>query len=230
MIKDMVNEMTGDRVGLTLFAGEVRRHVPMTNHYRDFKQALDEVGPDNLNRGGSRLGDAIVVASGGFLEQSSQHKTLVLLTDGEDQESEPIEAARAAHQDQGVRIFAIGLGDAKTGSRIPLPSGSLPSARSRQTKDGPSEFVTHQGEQVWSKLDGRTLTEIAKETGGTYIPAGTRQVNMASVYHRYIANVETTTFETARIHRLESRFQWFLLPAVLLLITESLWDFRRASQ
>ena len=111
-----------------------------------------------------------------------------------------------------------------------LPSGSLPSARSRQTKDGLSEFVTHQGEQVWSKLDGRTLTEIAKETGGTYIPAGTRQVNMASVYHRYIANVETTTFETARINRLESRFQWFLLPAVLLLITESLWDFRRSSQ
>ena len=96
MIKDTVDEMAGDRVGLTIFAGEARQQIPLTNHYDDFKQGLDAVGPDSLNRGGSRLGDAIVVASRGFLEITNDHKAIVLLTDGEDQESRPLVATRLA--------------------------------------------------------------------------------------------------------------------------------------
>ena len=49
MIKDTVDEMAGDRVGLTIFAGEARQQIPLTNHYDDFKQSLDEVGPSSLN-------------------------------------------------------------------------------------------------------------------------------------------------------------------------------------
>lgn len=216
MIKDTVDEMTGDRIGLVIFAGEVRQHIPLTNHYADFKQMLDEVDPEILNRGGSRLGDAITIACNGFLEQSGQQKTIVLLTDGEDQESKPIEAARGANEKHGVRIFAVGLGDIETGARVPSSAPSPGSGNS-------GKYVTHNGQQVWSRLDGRVLAEVAGATGGAYIPAGTKQANMATIYHQYIANIEKTTFETARINRLQPRFQWFLIPAILLLLMESIW-------
>ena len=216
MIKDTVDEMAGDRVGLTIFAGEARQQIPLTNHYDDFKQSLDEVGPSSLNRGGSRLGDAITVASRGFLDVTNDHKAIVLLTDGEDQESRPLVATKAAKEKNGVRVFTIGLGDLETGARVPVESSRG------------SDFLTHSGKPVWSKLDGATLEKIAAESGGAYIPAGTKQVNMADVYHRYIASVDQTEFETAKVDSYEARFQWFLTPALLLLLMEVLWVRRKS--
>ncbi|OUX09049.1 MAG: hypothetical protein CBE00_00415 [Planctomycetaceae bacterium TMED240] len=217
MIKDTVDEMAGDRVGLTIFAGEARQQIPLTNHYDDFKQSLDEVGPGSLNRGGSRLGDAITVASRGFLEVTNDHKAIVLLTDGEDQESRPLVATKSAKEKNGVRIFTIGLGDLETGARVPVQS----------SRGG--DYLTHSGKPVWSKLDGATLEKIAAESGGAYIPAGTKQVNMADVYHRYIASVDQTEFETAKVDSYEARFQWFLAPALLLLFLEVLWVRRKSN-
>lgn len=208
MIKDTIDEMNGDRVGLAIFAGEVRQRIPMTNHYDDFKQTLDEVSPSDLVRGGSRLGDAIRIAAEGFLSQVHDHQAMVILTDGEDQESKPVDEARQLHEEKGVRIFTIGLGDLVQGARVPVEY------------DGRRDYLQFDGQQVWSKLDGKTLTDIAQATSGAYIPAGTKQVNMADVYHGYVANLEQTEFETARVNRLEARYQWFLLPGILLLIAE----------
>ncbi len=163
MIKDSIDEMSGDRVGLAIFAGEVRQRIPMTNHYDDFKQTLDEVGPADLARGGSRLGDAITVAADGFLSQTNDHQAMVILTDGEDQESKPLQAAETVHNERGIRIFTIGLGDIEQGARVPIQN------------DGARNYLQHDGQQVWSKLDGKTLSEIAQLTSGAYIPAGTKQ-------------------------------------------------------
>lgn len=207
-IKDTIDEMAGDRVGLIVFAGDAKQQIPLTTHYDDFKQALDEVGPQNIRRGGSRLGKAIEMASHSFLTKSNAHKAMVIFTDGEDQESKPVEAAKVAHDATGVRIFTVGLGDVAQGSRIPVGD------------EGREHYLMHDGQQVWSKQNGEILREVAKATGGDYIPAGTKQVNMSDVYHGYIAKVEQTKFETARVNQYEARFQWFLLPALLLLLVE----------
>lgn len=207
-IKDTVDEMAGDRVGLIVFAGDTKQQIPLTTHYEDFKQRLDEVGPQNVRRGGSRLGDAIEAASHAFLSKSNAHKAMVIFTDGEDQESDPVAAARKAHEDTGVRIFTVGLGDMDKGARVPVES------------DGRRDYLVHDGQQVWSKLHGDILRQVATDTDGAYVPAGTKQVNMADVYHGYIAGVEQTEFETARINQYEARYQWFLAPALVLLLAE----------
>lgn len=210
-IKDIVNEMQGDRVGLILFAGQVKRQVPLTKHYDDFKQSLEEVGPHNLTRGGSNLGEAIRVATESFLEKVADHKAIVLFTDGEDHESKPIQAAQEAFDEHGARVFTVGLGDMETGARIPLQSGT------RRTS-----YVEHQGEQIWSKLNGEILEEIAKTSEGAYIPAGTKQVDMAEVYHRFIGSVDEQEFDVAKINAYVPRYPWFLGAALLLLLADHL--------
>lgn len=217
-IKDIVSEMSGDRVGLVVFAGDVRRHTPLTSHYDDFKQSLDEVGPHIVDRGGTNLADAIEVAASSFLEKTANHKAIVLFTDGEATVGDPIDAARAAHEETGVRIFTVGLGDMTQGARIPLQV---------QRRRG---YVQHKGEQIWSKLDGETLEQIANVTNGAYIPAGTKRVDMAGVYHRFIASVEQQEFETARINAYIPRYPWFLGSALALLVLDvvlSAWPRRR---
>lgn len=216
LIKDMVDEMAGDRVGLVVFAGETRQSVPLTSHYEDFKETLDSVGPHSVRVGGSRLGDAIKAAADGFISKTHDHKAIVVFTDGEDQESKPVEIAKQIHDEKGIRIFTVGLGDIDQGARIP------------ETDDRRSGFVQYEGQQVWSKMNGKILSQIATDTDGAYIPAGTRQVNMADVYHGYVANVEQTEFETAKINTYIARFQWFAAPALALLLLE-VWISTRSS-
>ena len=210
-IKDLVNEMKGDRVGLVIFAGEARRKTPLTNHYEDFKQILDEVGPHNLDRGGSNLGAAIDLAAKSFLEKTADHKAIVLITDGEDHESQPLETAKKVHQKYGIRIFTIGLGDASQGALIPLAA-----------REGGESFLEHQGEPVRSKLNGQILQQIATLTDGAFIPAGTKQVDMAAVYQQFIAGINQQDFETARVKVYTPRYQWFLGAAVACLVIEVL--------
>ena len=207
-IKDMVDEMAGDRVGLVTFAGETRQSVPLTSHYEDFKQTLDSVGPHTVRSGGSRLGDAITAAANGFISKTNEHKAIIIFTDGEDQESNPVDVAQKLYADKRIRIFTVGLGDMDQGARIP------------ETQSPRGGFVQHHGQQVWSKMNGQVLEQIATETGGAYIPAGTRRVNMADVYHNYVASVEQTEFETAKINAYIARYQWFAAPALALLLLE----------
>ena len=214
-IKDMVDEMAGDRVGLVVFAGDTRQSVPLTSHYEDFKQTLIPSDRTRCERGGSRLGDAIAAAANGFIDKTNDHKAIVVFTDGEDQESQPVEIAKKLYAEKGIRIFTVGLGDMDQGARIP------------DTESRRGGFIQHDGQQVWSKMNGQILSQIATETNGAYIPAGTKRVNMADVYHGYVANVEQTEFETAKINAYVARFQWFAVPALALLLLEVFLSTRR---
>ncbi|TWU31756.1 VWA domain-containing protein [Novipirellula artificiosorum] len=207
-INDMLDAMAGDRVGLVLFAGDVRQEVPMTSHYDDFRRSLKGISPESVSRGGSRLGDAIRIASEGFLTQVNDHKAMVILTDGEDQESEPVQMAQRAYQDHGIRIFTIGLGDMEQGARIP--------ADSRRQGD----YLQYEGQQVWSRLDGQILLAIATETDGAFIPAGTKQVDMGDVYRGYVSSVPQTEFEMATIDQYQPRFQWFVALALVCCVAQ----------
>lgn len=218
MIQDTLDEMAGDRVGLTVFAGEARQRIPMTNHYEDFKLLLNEVSPDDLRIGGSRLGDAIRVAANGFLSKRNDHQVIVILTDGEDQESDPVGRAREVFEEGGVRIYTIGLGDVQQGGRVPV------------SEDGVEGFLKYEGEQVWSKLDGKVLSDVAIATGGEYIPAGTKLVNMSDFYYGFLASVQQVEFEKATFSRLEARYQWFLVPAILVMLLECLIRIRAKNQ
>ncbi len=144
----------------------------------------------------------------GFIDKTNDHKAIVVFTDGEDQESKPVDVAKQLYADEGIRIFTVGLGDMDQGARIP------------ETQAGHNGFVQYQGQQVWSKMNGQVLEQIATETSGAYIPAGTRHVNMADVYRNYVANVPQTEFETAKINAYIARFQWFAAPALALLLLE----------
>ncbi len=215
-IADMLDAMHGDRVGLVAFAGDAKQVSPLTTNYHDFQQTLSAIGPHTVLRGGSRLGDALTLAAKGFLDQTDDHKAIIVFTDGEDQESDPVDVAQRLHDEQGIRIFTVGLGDREQGARIPV-------ARNRSQ----TQWLQHDGEQVWSKMNGTTLKQVALAADGAWIPAGTKQVDMADIYRSYVGNIEQAEFETARINSDIPRHQWFIGLALLLLVIETLLLDRR---
>ena len=209
-IKDLLKKLNGDRVGLIAFAGAPVVKVPLTTDTGFFESVLDEISPDSAPRGGSLIGDAIRKATVSMAESRERDRAIVLITDGEDHDSFPEEAAVTAAE-QEIKIFAVGLGDTTEGARIP----------SRDSKSGALSFVQHDGQEVWSTMDEELLKTIAMKTQGAYIPARTRVYDLGEIYENHLSKLESSDMATTKRKNYREQFQLFAGLAFLLLLVET---------
>lgn len=221
LIADTLDQMAGDRAGLVAFAGTATLKSPLTLNYGAFRLALDELTTQDSARGGSLLGDAIRVAADSFTDSGEGGKAIVVLSDGEDMESYPVEAARKALTERGIRVYTIGIGDSHDGARIPI-------AASRAGRE--KTYLTFEGQEVWSKMNPTLLTEIALAGGGAFIPAGTSLVDMSEVYDATVAAVGRKSFDSQSAKRPIAQFQWPAALALLFLLLGSLVDWRTGAR
>lgn len=207
-IADAIDAMGGDRAGLIDFAGVAAVRAPLTLNYDALKSAVDGLESKDSRRGGSMLGDAIRLATESFPTDDAGH-AIVILSDGEDMGSDPVDAAKEAAE-RGIRIITVGIGDAREGARIPVG-------------DGPARrFLVHEGEEVWSRMDAATLRDVADATGGLYVPAGTAQVELGEILARSLGDLERTEGDSSVAKTAAPLFQWPAGLALALLVIESM--------
>src|SRR5260370_14215013 len=163
----LIKRLEGERVGLIAFAGQAVVKWPLTVDYDAFRRALDERDTASARRGGTAIGDAIRKALEVFHPRAERDQAILLITDGDDQQSYPLEAAAVAAE-RHVTIFTVGLGDAEQGARVPQGASS-------------QSYVEYEGQQVWSKLDNALLADIALKTSGVCVPVGTRSYDLGAV-------------------------------------------------
>lgn len=219
-ILDAVDRLAGDRVALAVFAGATVVKCPLTLDYGFFRMALGDVTTASVSRGGTLIGDGLrTVLRDVFDGKRSNFRDIVLITDGEDHESFPVEAAAEAGA-LGVRLIAIGLGDERTGQRVPVEAPG----------DAGRTFLTHEGREVWSRLDADALRRMADATpDGVYLNVSTGSVDLGEVYLRLIASAAGREVGTRELERLEEKFQIFLAACILLLALETALRERRRS-
>jgi len=204
---DLLGAVKGDRVGLILFAGKAVVKCPLTLDYGFFQLVLKEAAPGEVPAGGTLIGDALRKAARCFSKDRRRQRLVVLITDGEDHESFPLKAA-AALAEEGIKVVSIGLGSPDEGARVPL-------------RPGATDYLTHEGQVVWSKLDETALGEIALRTDGAYVPARTRSYDLGQVYRDQIAQLQAEEAIGKKRKQFRDRFQWFLWPALLVLLVET---------
>ena len=216
-ISDCLDTLQGDRVGLILFAGAAAVKCPLTLDYAFFRAMVDDISVNSITRGGTLIGDAVRLAVDQvFDDQDKQFKDLVLITDGEDHDSFPLQAAEEASQ-HGIRIIAIGLGDESQGQRIPITD-----------QNGQKTFLKYQGQEVWSKLDANTLRQMVEKTpGGKYLNVATGTFDLGQIYQDLIASAEKKSLESQTITLYEEKFQVFLALALAGLLIETLISERK---
>lgn len=208
---DLVSKFEGDRVGLVAFAGDAFLQSPLTLDRNMFVQSLDAIDTNIIPRGGTDLGRGLRVAVDALRSQPANRKLLVVLTDGEDLEAGAIAAAREAAK-AGVRIYTVGVGT-PSGDLIPLPGGGF-------AKDSAGAFVH-------SRLDEKTLSEIASVTGGQYRALGADGRGLELLYQDVLAKLpQDTVGERMRRIPLE-RFEWPLSLGAFCLALEALLQERR---
>lgn len=208
-IKDLLQRVTGDRIGLIAFAGKPVVRVPLTTDHRFYTEILDSLDTNSAPLGGTAIGDAIRKALDSMPPEADRDQAIILITDGEDQDSMPLEAAAAAAQ-RKVKVLTVALGDGIEGARIPIRDTS-----------GNLTYLKHDGEEVWSKVDETTLRQIAQTTGGVFVPGG-GVLDLGQVYVDHLGNLRGGEYQTEQRERYRQQYQVFLAVAVSLLL---LWLF-----
>lgn len=230
-LERLLADLDGDRVGLVAFAGDAMA-FPMTVDYSAIRLFLRDLGPMDMPVGGTAIGKALI-ASKRLIESSNarrgqepdsnpRSRVVILMTDGEDHEGDPIAAAEELEA-AGIQVYAVGIG---SGSGEPIP---------RYTADG--TLVGHMkdsnGRVVLTSLtpeNEATLEEIASITGGQYVRAEEGTVGIMEI-RKELAKLQASEQKARRVTVHENRFALLLLPAFLLLVLEGIlpeaWVVRR---
>ena len=173
-IRDFLNYLDGDQVGLIAFAGRATVLAPLTPDFRFVDLSLKDAVPGVTGRGGTRPEDPIRKANAGFGNAGHVSRSLILITDGEDHDSFPKAAAEQA-RDLGIKILAVGFGD----------EGGAPVTITDPNTGARTQLRDDNGAVVQSKLDGDLLRELASINDGAYIPAGTGALDLESIYEAH---------------------------------------------
>lgn len=158
-IADLMQKLDGDALGLVLFSGASFIQFPLTSDYATARTFLDGARPGVISHPGTNVGDAITTALGGFDENSSSQRVIVLITDGEAHDPGALDVARQA-ADAGVVLYTIGFGSTEG---APVPEVDAAGNVIGYKQEG--------GQPVITRLDETTLQEIARIGGGEYYHA-----------------------------------------------------------
>ncbi len=202
-VTDLISELKGDRAALLAFRKKGALLCPLTTDYAFLRQALDALSPESAPPGETDIGDAINKALEALDPARAESNAILLISDGEDLTNEA-KAAAATAAKMGTPIFTVGIGSDK-GAAIPKEGGGT---------------VQFNNQTVTTKLTESTLSAIAEISGGQYIPlatAGTAHTTLGAIYRSHLRSIAQQEQEELLRERMADRYQYFIIPAILLL-------------
>lgn len=219
-IGKLIEMLEGNRVGIIPFAGEAFVQCPLTLDQAAARILLNEISIDSVPVGGTAITRAINKALETFPEGYRESRVIILITDGEDTQDDPMTAAQIA-KDNGILIYAMGIGD-PLGVPIPL----------RNPEDGSLiDYVKdEEGRVVSTKLDEDTLKQICIETGGAYFPVRQADFGMAEMIDHMEQRRQERELDERFTSQYEERYGFFLVPAFILLLIEMLLSERKTKR
>ncbi|MDD3124298.1 MAG: VWA domain-containing protein [Candidatus Kapabacteria bacterium] len=208
-ISKLLDKLESDRVGLIIFAGRANVLFPLTSDYGAAKMFLSTIDPEFISEQGTALGAAIDIAVNKFKTDQKQKKALLIISDGENHEDDAVESAENAAEN-GFVVYTIGMGS-PDGAPIPVyRNGEI----STYMKDDA-------GKTVISKLNADALGNIAKAGGGMFVRSYQTEPDLEQFISQ-IDKMEKSQFESKKFSQYQSKYQYFLIAALILLTIETI--------
>lgn len=205
-ISRLVDKLQADRIGLIVFAGEAYTQLPVTSDYVSAKMFLSTINPNLVPIQGTAIGDAIRLASRSFSEQTDADKTIIILSDGENHEDNPVEAAEDA-SGKGISVNVVGVGSTN-GAPIPVVSGG----QKAYLKD-------NTGEVVITKMNDKMLRQIADAGKGQFVIAAGADMGLDIILDQ-VSKLKKAEYKAKMYTDFEDQYQWPLALSFLFLFLE----------
>ena len=211
-ISRLVDKLRDDRIGLIVFAGNSFVQLPITTDYVSAKMFLGSISTESVPIQGTAIGEAINTALRSFSAQSEKSRAVIVITDGENHEDDPVAAAAQAAE-LGVRVFAIGVGSPE-GKPIPMDGELL------KDKDG---------NIVVTRLDETVLQDVAKAGNGAYVRAGNSEFGLNPIIDD-IRKMEDEKYSSIVFEEYDEQFMYFMGIALFFFVIEMIIGERRSKK
>jgi Ca-activated chloride channel family protein len=202
-ISRLVDKLNEDRIGLIVFAGQAYVQLPITTDYVSAKIFLNNINSESVPVQGTALAEAINASIKSFSLDSKNSRAVILITDGENHEDDPVSAAKTAN-DLGVKIFTLGIGS-ESGKPIQMPGGEL-----LKDKDG---------NIVVTKLDQETLAKIAEAGGGVFVRAGNSDFGLDAIVDK-IHNMDKQNYKSVVFEDFDEQYMYFFAIALFFFLLD----------
>ena len=206
MVSNLVDNMTDDKIGLIVYAGQAFVQLPITSDYVSAKMFLETISPSMIEMQGTDIATAISLASNSFTPQEDVSRAVFVITDGEDNEGGAVEAAKEAAR-KGIHVYMLGVGE-PGGAPIPIP--------------GTGQYIIdNEGNTVVSRLNEDMCREIANAGNGNYIYVDNSSSAQKKL-DKYVENLGRVEMESSIFSEYDEQFQSFLLMSMLFLLLDVL--------
>ncbi|MCC8087809.1 MAG: VWA domain-containing protein [Rikenellaceae bacterium] len=208
-IDRLLEQLAEDRLGVVVFAGDAYVQLPITSDYLTARAFVRQLSTNMVSRQGTAMGAAIDLAANSFSTGSEGSRVIIIISDGENHEDDPVRSARNAAE-KGITIYTIGVG---------TPEGAPIFMNGDFIRD-------ENGNMVVTKLDESTLEQVAFATGGSYVRATNRSVGLSEIID-HVNELEKQELRTMVFEDYDERFQYLIGAALILLLIEFLIINRR---
>jgi len=205
-VTELLKSLKGERVGLIFFAGGAYLQMPLSHDYASAELYVKSANPKQAGTQGTVIADAINLAGSIFGHDNATQKALIIISDGENHETEAIIAAQEM-RDQGTFVFTLGVGTAQ-GAYVPV------------IQRGKEVYKTDKsGQPVSSILNVELLQEIAQAGGGQFYMID-ETFSAIKKIDAEIERLEKQEVEQRSFTDYNSYFQYLLILAFILIVLE----------
>jgi Ca-activated chloride channel family protein len=205
-ISRLVDNLDNDKIGLIVFAGDAYTQIPVTTDYISAKMFLSAISPEMVPKQGTAIGAAINLGVKSFTPGEEKSKAMIIITDGENHEDNPVASAEEAAK-SGIVIHTIGIG---SNEGVPVPV----------TVNGRKDFLKDvDGNTVITKLDEEILKKIAMSANGSYVRASNSNIGLDEIFGE-IKKMKKQELESKMYTEYNDQFQIFAAFMIFLLIVD----------
>lgn len=206
LMREVVKAFPQDRFGVIPFAGSAFLSCPLTSDHTALAEAAEDLSTDSVPLGGTNIESALKCADRAFAGADSDHRAVLLFTDG-DELSGNVAAAAENFRKRRIPVAIAGFGDPAVAAPVPDGKGGV--------------MRSSDGKAAGSRLNEASLQRLAADTGGVYVRS-TAEDTGSGVIIGFLRRLAEKRYSGQTHREVDDLFPWFILAAVAVLTAAAL--------
>lgn len=212
-MKKLVHAFNSDRIGVIIFGSEAFMQCPLTYDQNALNLFIETMNTGLVPASGTDFGPPLRMALQKMEDEEknaaqAKSKVIILISDGEDFGEDTDEIARDVEK-KNIKLFTLGVGTERGGN---IYSGN------GVKKD-------RQGNAVVTKLNSRSLRDLANKTGGQYFEINETKNDVSRLINT-ISKIEGELRDARFVDVTANKYFYFLAVASLLFALDMLVNVR----